>query len=101
METLGKSGGIASAQVNPAREPEIGRPIQRLRENQARTETLLDRLEQVTTRVYGQWPEAGPVGDPSPPRSDNLVGCLEIIADSGENNLARLGSLIDKLSSQV
>lgn len=93
---------IANAQVAKLaqREPEIGRPITRFRQNVAREATLLDMLEQIVNRVCGDYAEKAT--DPAkPPRLDNLVGTLDNIADGMEDNLERLGALIERLSSQV
>lgn len=94
------SGAQAGPMNTAQREPEIGRPIARLRENVAREQTLLEMLDQVVNRVCGNYPEK-PVDPTQPPRPDNLVGVLDVIADNSETNLNRLGTLIDRLSSQV
>lgn len=84
-----------------SQEPEIARPIGRLRENNARTETLLNRLDQIVRRVCGDYPEKPSDGNLSPPRPDNLVGVLDGTQDLADVNITRLGVLIDRLSSQI
>lgn len=85
-----------AAQVEPA----VGTPIARMRENNARTDTLLNRLDQIVRRVCGDYPEK-PSDGVAPARPDNLVGVLEGCCDLADANVQRLGVLIDRLSSQV